>query len=141
MEQSILTSTKQILGIGPDDDSFDLDVLTHVNSAFSTLNDLGVGPADGFFIEDEESVWEDFIEGDPAQLAKVKTFVYLSVRLIFDPPATSYVQASLEKQIEECAWRLSVKRENTDWTDPDPHSATDRVLIDNDPISPHFTEG
>lgn len=140
MEQSILKSTKQILGIGPDDDSFDLDVLTYVNGAFSTLSDLGVGPAAGFVIEDETTVWTDFIADDGEQLAKVKIYVYLNVRLIFDPPATSYVLDALQKQLEECSWRLSVKRENKDWTDPDPSSVSNRVLIDPDPVHSHFTD-
>jgi hypothetical protein len=122
MEESILKSTKKVLNIGIDDPTFDLDVLTHINSAFSTLNDLGVGAEIGFTVEDDTAVWEDFLLGEENQVQRnyVKTFVLLSVRLVFDPPATSYVLAALQKQLEEITWRLNVKREETDWVDPDP---------------------
>lgn len=119
MEQSILTSTKKILGISPDDDSFDLDVITHINSAFSTLHDLGVGPVNGFAISDESAEWHDFCD-DMIKLGHIKTLVYLRVRMVFDPPTVSYLLDAMNKQIEECEWRLSVNRESTEWVDPDP---------------------
>jgi hypothetical protein len=118
MEQSILTSTKKVLQIGPDDESFDLDIMTHINSAFSTLHDLGVGPIEGFVIEDETAEWNSFLENDPVQLSQVKTFVYLHSRMLFDPPTTSFVQTSIEKQLEEVVWRLNVRREGREWVDP-----------------------
>ena len=120
MEQSIFLSTKKVLGIGPDDTSFDLDILTHINSAFSNLQQLGLGPPEGFAIEDESSQWEDLgIEKVP-MLSQMKTCIYLRVRLLFDPPATSYLQIALEKQIEEHDWRLNVLREETAWFIPQP---------------------
>jgi hypothetical protein len=94
---------------------FDLDIITHINSAFSTLTQLGVGPAEGFMIEDATAVWSDFI-GDDIQYNSVKSYVFLRVRLLFDPPATSYLIAAYEKQIQELEWRLSVLREGTEWT-------------------------
>lgn len=123
MEQSILTSTKKVLHIGSDDDTFDLDIMTHINSAFSTLNDLGVGPEIGFSITDDTAEWADYIPDEPenaTQINRVKTFVFLSTRLIFDPPGTSYVLTALEKQLQEVTWRLNVKREESEWSDPDP---------------------
>jgi hypothetical protein len=120
MEQSILKSTKKILGIGPDDDSFDLDVLTHVNSVFSTLQQLGIGPEAGFAIEDDTVNWGDYLIDDPLKLNQVRTYVYLRVRLLFDPPTTSYLLTAVQKQLEECEWRLNVHREETDWVDPAP---------------------
>jgi hypothetical protein len=120
MEQSILKSTKKILGIGPDDDSFDLDVLTHVNSVFSTLQQLGIGPETGFTIEDDTVNWGDYLIDDPLKLNQVRTYVYLRVRLLFDPPTTSYLLTAVQKQLEECEWRLNVHREETDWVDPAP---------------------
>lgn len=120
MEQSILISTKKILGIAEDYTVFDLDILTHINTAFSTLTQLGVGPPEGFMIEDEESVWTDFISND-IQYHAVKSYVFLKVRQLFDPPTTSYLIAATEKQIEELEWRLNVHREETDWVDPDPN--------------------
>ena len=87
MEESILKSVKKILGIYPDDDSFDLDVITHINSAFSVLHQLGVGPSDGFYIEDEEAVWDDFgAELETPVIREVQTVVYLRVRLLLTRP-------------------------------------------------------
>jgi hypothetical protein len=117
MEESILISTKKVLGVGPDDDSFDLDIVTHINSVFFNLQQLGLGPSGGFVIEDEEAQWDDF-ETDFGIIAQVKTFVYLKVRMLFDPPQTSYLIAAFEKQIAEHEWRLNVQREETDWSEP-----------------------
>lgn len=117
MEQSILTSTKKILGIAADYTVFDLDIITHINSAFSTLTQLGVGPAEGFMIEDADAEWEDFIVDD-MQYNSVKSYVYLKVRQLFDPPSTSYLIGAVEKQIQELEWRLNVRREETEWDDP-----------------------
>jgi hypothetical protein len=119
METSILTSTKKILGIAADYTVFDLDIITHINTAFSTLTQLGVGPAEGFMIEDDTAEWDDYIVDD-MQYNAVKTYVYLRVRQLFDPPTTSYLIAAFQKQIEELEWRLNVHREETEWTDPDP---------------------
>lgn len=117
METSILISTKKILGIAEDYTVFDLDVITHINSAFSTLTQLGVGPAEGFMIEDEDAEWLDF-EADDLQYNSVKTYVYLRVRLLFDPPTTSYLIAAFNDQIKELEWRLNTHREETEWTPP-----------------------
>lgn len=120
MEQSILKSTKKILGVGPDDTSFDLDIITHINSEFSILTDLGVGPAGGFVIQDDSAEWETFLPDDKIKLSKVKTCVWLRTRLLFDPPASSYLLDAAAKQLQEHEWRLNVNREATGWTDPDP---------------------
>lgn len=134
MEQSILTSTKKVLQIGPDDESFDLDIITHINSAFSTLHDLGVGPAEGFTIEDDEAEWADFLSvDDNMQLSRVKTFVLLHARLLFDPPATTFHLNAAQEQLQEVTWRLSVNREGVDWVDPDPPEASDDDVF-GDPI-------
>ena len=122
MDTSILNSTKKILGLPAEDESFDLDVITAINSAFSTLSDLGVGPADGFVIEDDEPTWDeyDIVTAPQVQLGQVKTYVYLSVRLIFDPPQTSFALGALKEQILEHQWRLNNRREADEWEDPDP---------------------
>jgi hypothetical protein len=129
VEQSILISTKKILGIAADYTAFDLDILTHINSAFSTLTQLGVGPANGFMIEDDTAVWSDFITDysgsyelptDDLQYNSVKSYVFLKVRQLFDPPQTSYLITATEKQIQELEWRLNVHREETGWVDPNP---------------------
>lgn len=120
MEESILRATKKVLGIGLDDDSFDLDVITHINSAFSNLHQLGIGPIDGFAIDDEEAEWADFGISSTPTLSLLKTCIYLRVRLLFDPPTTSYLLSATQQQVQEHEWRLSVLRESTDWVDPDP---------------------
>jgi hypothetical protein len=119
MEPSILTSTKKILGIAEDYTVFDLDVITHINTAFSTLTQLGIGPADGFMIEDDTATWEQFTAND-AQYNSVKTYVFLRVRQLFDPPGTSYLIAAFDAQVKELEWRMNVHREETGWVDPDP---------------------
>jgi len=121
MEQSILKSTKKILGIAEDYTVFDLDISTHINSACSTLPQLGVGPVEGFIIEDDTALWTDFIDVDvDFQWNSVKSYVFLRVRMLFDPPQTSYLISASERQIQELEWRLNVHREETDWVDPSP---------------------
>lgn len=117
MTTSILTSIKKILGIGETDTSFDTDVIIHINSVFSTLNQLGLGPEEGFMIEDATATWDAFLGSDP-RLSAVKTYVYLRVRLLFDPPSTSYLIEAMQSQSKELEWRLNVQREGESWTDP-----------------------
>jgi hypothetical protein len=111
LSDSILTSVKKVIGIAEEYRAFDPDIVLHINSVFSTLNQLGIGPEVGFAIEDKEDLWSDFL-GTDIRLNSVKTYVCLRVRLLFDPPATSFVQDSMKRQIEELEWRLNVYREN-----------------------------
>jgi len=108
--ESILDSTKKVIGLAEDNTDFDVDIIMHINTAFSTLNQLGVGPDDGFAIEDADAVWSDFLM-DVLPLNNIKTYVYLRVRMLFDPPTTSFTIAAMEKQIEELEWRINVYRE------------------------------
>lgn len=110
MENSILISTKKVLGIAQDYTVFDLDILTHINAAFSVLNQLGLGQDDGFYIQDELATW-DLFEVPPNQLNLVKTYVMLKVRMLFDPPATGFLITAMENQLKEYEWRLNVFRE------------------------------
>ncbi len=110
METSILISTKKVLGLAADYTAFDLDVITHINTAFSTLTQLGVGPVEGFMIEDESADWEDYI-GTDFELNPVKSYVYLRTKFLFDPPSTHYLVLAQENQIKELEWRLNVHRE------------------------------
>lgn len=128
MEQSILKSTKKILGVNPDDDSFDLDIATHINSAFSNLHDLGVGSPLGFTIEDDTANWNDIFEKPEEQktmLAYMRTYVFLKVRMLFDPPGTSFLLEAFNKQIQEIEWRISVKREEEKWIAESQQEVTD----------------
>jgi len=119
MEDSILKSVKKNLGIEADDTSFDEDVLTHINSVFATLNQLGLGPTDGFEVTGEDELWSTYLDGN-LNRASVRTYMYLKVRIFFDPPTTSFHLEALNKQATELEWRLNVQREDTEWTDPDP---------------------
>lgn len=119
MSDSILTTTKKILGIDEDYTAFDPDIMMHINSVFVTLNQLGIGPEMGFAIEDALPTWADFL-GDDLRYNAVKTYVYLRVRLLFDPPATSFLISSMKEQVQELEWRLSVHREGESWMNPNP---------------------
>lgn len=119
MAESIMKSIKKTLNLDADYEAFDQDVLTHINSVFSTLNQLGVGPTQGFMIEDSGKTWDEFFGDDP-RLNHIKTYVYLRVRLLFDPPTTGFHVTAMKEQIQELEWRLNVQREDTQWTDPSP---------------------
>lgn len=129
VEQSILISTKKVLGIAADYTAFDLDILTHINTAFSTLTQLGIGPSVGFIVEDEVTVWTDFIGAD-LRLHSVKSYVFLKVRMLFDPPQTSYLIEAMTHQIEEIEWRLNVDREATYWVNPNQEIDDETELIE-----------
>lgn len=133
MNDSILTSTKKILGIDETYTAFDLDIITHINSALSVLTQLGLGPDVGFMIADAEATWADFLGDDLLKQNAVRTYVYLRVRMVFDPPATSFVINALNEQMREIEWRLSVNRESVAWVDPDPDPDPD---INCDPPLP-----
>lgn len=105
--ESILKSIKKLLGIPEDYDHFDQDIIMHINTAFMVLNQLGVGPSECFVIEDDTSEWKDFL-GDSQNLEAVKTYVYLKVKLLFDPSASSTVTQSINDAIREYEFRLSI---------------------------------
>lgn len=104
--ESILASIKKLLGIAEEYEHFDNDIIMHINSVFTILNQLGVGPAEGFFIEDDSSTWDEFIE-DLTKLQAVKSYVFMKVKLLFDPPTSSAVTDSYNRLITEFEWRLN----------------------------------
>lgn len=105
---SILDSVKHKLGgMASDVTYFDDDLIDFINSVFSTLTQLGVGPEKGYSISDDTDRWEDYI-GDDVRLEMVKTYMYLKVRLVFDPPQSGSVLQSINDQIHELEWRLNV---------------------------------
>ena len=114
---SILDSVKKTLSIHPDDTAFDVDIMLHINSIFSTLHQLGIGPVEGFMIEDNDATWSEFL-GSDLRLNSVKSFMYFKVRLAFDPPQTSYLLQALENQAKELEWRLSETRETDSTRNP-----------------------
>lgn len=110
MEDSILISTKKILGISDEYTVFDLDIITHINASFAVLSQLGIGPTNWFSIEDETDLWSDFLPNGNL-LSMTRTYIFLKVRLLFDPPTTSFLLSAMENQIKEYEWRMSVFRE------------------------------
>jgi hypothetical protein len=124
MSDSILISTKKILGIDEAYTAFDVDIITHINSVFSTLTQLGIGSIDGFMIADDTALWDDFLKGD-LNLNPVKSYMYLRVRLLFDPPTSSYLITSFKEQLQELEWRLNVYREELTYPFVGPPSVVD----------------
>lgn len=108
MTESILDTIKKMLGLLPDYTAFDTDIVVNINSVFMTLNQLGVGPEEVFSIEDNSVAWSAFLT-DISKYSAVKTYIFLKVKLAFDPPTNSFYLAAIEKQISELEWRLSVQ--------------------------------
>lgn len=107
---SILTSIKKLLGIDESYEIFDPDIIMHINSVFMVLRQMGVGPPSGFTISDDSAVWTDYIP-DIEKIEAVKTYIYMKVRLVFDPPTSSALLDALKQSIQEYEWRLNVEAE------------------------------
>lgn len=113
--ESILASIKKQLGIAEEYTHFDADIIIHINSVLAILNQLGVGEQ-GFSIADSSAVWSDFTS-DIAKLQFVKSYVYLKVRLVFDPPTSSAVMEAMNRAISELEWRILVAVDPSDDSD------------------------
>jgi hypothetical protein len=119
-DESILTETKKALGIAEDVTVFDTDIRMHINSALGTLNQLGIGPAGGFEITGDLETWADLLVED-LKLSPAKSYVYLRVKLLFDPPSNSWLTVAMKEQIEQLEWRLnSVREDNIPVPNPPP---------------------
>lgn len=119
MSDSILDSVKKICSIDLSYTVFDDLLILHINSVFSTLQQLGLGPPVGFMIEDNSATWDAFIGTDDT-MNSVKTYMGTCVRLLFDPPQSSWGVDSMMKVKLELEWRLNTNREGVSWTDPNP---------------------
>lgn len=106
---SILTSVKKMLGITEDYEHFDTDIIIHINSVFSVLSQLGVGPSEGFVITDKSQTWADYIQDEDPRLNMVKSYMYAKVRMIFDPPTSGAVSEAMNNTIKELEFRLNVQ--------------------------------
>lgn len=104
--ESILTSIKKLLGITEDCTDFDSDIILHINTVFTILTQMGVGPEEGFSIEDKSKKWDEFIS-NKLYFESVKTYVFLKVKLLFDPPLSTAVMESINRMISELEWRLN----------------------------------
>lgn len=116
MDNSILTSVKKMLGIMEDYEHFDQDIIMHINAVLMILSQLGVGPPHGLLITDKTTTWRDIIN-DKTDLGCLQTYMFLRVKLMFDPPLTSSVMESMNRLISEMEWRLNIT--------VDPHAVTD----------------
>lgn len=105
MSTSILNDVKHNLGLLPEDTSFDQTVIMNINSAISDATQIGVGPVEGYEISGAENMWDEFI--DDKRLNSVKSYIFLKVKLMFDPPGTGFVLASYERQIKELEFRIN----------------------------------
>ena len=110
MEESILISIKKLLGITKDDTDFDTDIIIHINSVLAVLSQLGVGPMKGYSISGQSETWSDFLKDDKL-FNDVKTYIYLRVKLVFDPPSSSTVIDAFNRTISELEWRIKVSAE------------------------------
>lgn len=114
MENSILVSIKKLLGLSAEYTPFDPDVIMHINSVFSTLTQLGVGPKEGFSIVDETNTWDQFISDEDPRYNSIRSYIFLKVKLLFDPPTSTAVLQSYEKTASEYEWRLNATAEFPD---------------------------
>lgn len=108
MIESILNSVKEMIGPLSADDHFNHDIITHINTTFSILTQLGVGPRGGFKITGDSEVWSDYLPDGSPVLEMVRDYVFMKARLYFDPPTMSALLTSLENNISELEWRLNV---------------------------------
>lgn len=114
--ESILSTIKKMLGIDPDYTNFDVDIILHINAVLALLTQLGVGPAEGYAIVDSSDTWADFIGSDP-RLSMVQSYIYLKVRLLFDPPTSSAAMEATNRLVSELEWRLNVAVDPGDTTE------------------------
>lgn len=117
---SILETIKKMLGLAKDFTAFDTDIIVHINSAMMVLNQLGVGPSKPFSIKNYSETWDDFLKSKNVEL--VKSYIYIEVRLLFDPPSNSFLVNALEKQKDEYEWRLTCQAE--EYQDDDQNTIT-----------------
>lgn len=107
MTDSILDTMKNMLGIPLDEEVFDTELLVHINSLIFSLQQVGVGPTPLFVVESSGESWDEYLS-DMEELPAVKSYIYLKLRQVFDPPATSYIIESFNRQIQEYEWRLNI---------------------------------
>jgi hypothetical protein len=129
MTNSILNSTKKMIGLTEDYTAFDLDIQILINSALASLQQLGVGPETGFAITGESETWDNLLGGD-ARLNTVQNYVFLKVRLAFDPPQNSYLVTALEKQLDELSFRINVAREREIYVSPEIVMEDEELVLD-----------
>lgn len=117
--ESILLTIKKMLGLEPEYTPFDTDIIVLINSSLMRLHQLGIGPKDGFHITDDSQTWSDFV-GDRQDLNSIQEFIFIKVKLVFDPPSTSFVISAYNDRANELEWCLMVEKEYKDQGGDDP---------------------
>jgi hypothetical protein len=117
MEDSILTTIKGMLGLEVSDTSFDKEIAIYINGAIARLKQLAVGPDAGFSIKSVAETWANYL-GNAENIGDIQTYIYLKVRLIFDPPTSSYVVDAIKEQIKELEWCLNADAEGVTSSEP-----------------------
>ena len=113
LTDSILATIKKMLGLEHDYTPFDMDIIVLINSTFMTLHQLGIGPKEGFSIRDYSAKWEDFLTNE-VNLRAVQEYIYMKVRMVFDPPGNAFVMSAFEEQCREFEWRMNVQAESVE---------------------------
>lgn len=111
MNESILATIKKMLGLGADYTAFDMDIIVLINGAFMTLHQLAIGPEEGFSIRDYSSKWSEFLTNE-INIRAVQEYIYMKVRMTFDPPGNAFVMTAFEQQCKELEWRLCAQAES-----------------------------
>lgn len=113
MNDSIVATIKKMLGLEDNYTPFDMDVIVHINTALLTLCQMGIGPREGYTVTDYDQTWDDFLT-NKVFLGGVKTWIYLQVKMLFDPPTNSFVMDAMKQQSEQILWRLNVQAESVE---------------------------
>lgn len=116
MNESILITIKKMLGLDASYNAFDIDIITFINSAFMVLKQIGVKADEGFMITGYDETWTDVLDGYETAFEVIKTYIYLRVRILFDPPSSSVVLTSYENLIKEYEWRINILYERSEET-------------------------
>ena len=106
--ESILDTVKQLLGIPIEDESFDIDIKTHINTSTMILSQIGIGPKNGFIVTSKDQLWTDYIDSSTINLEGVKQYIYLKTKTIFDPPTNSTTIDAINKSLSELEWRMQL---------------------------------
>lgn len=130
-KDSILVTVKKMLNVMPEDQAFDTEIVLLINSEFMVLNQLGIGPKDGFTISDYDTKWTDYTS-DKELIDALKIYVGMRVRMIFDPPASSIVAEAINSRIAELEFRLLAHNERTYIADHPEEFHHDDIFADDE---------
>ena len=116
VNEQILASVSQAIGLGEEHTFFDPTLIMHINATFDVLHQLGAGPSDGYSIEGNDETWNDYFGSEPKDVIQfIKTYMFIAVKLLFDPPQNSFLVKQLEDQKKEYEWRINVAAESGLW--------------------------